>query len=255
MRFASYSIILPCVILRSEGRMRSDVAPLRSLRLDTNFAQISDGPSTGNITTVNDWSFCTCPIDEEHGSLVFPERPVPPGWNVSDQSDMPNQIIPFVESSLNSTVNDTHYSALNSSTSFLDFTLHGRRVAIQRSPTCECVNPWDNFKDPSNSAICSVSGGVRLCLIKALGNSTGLSSSQVEKEALDLIKQIDSSFAASYPATSPLENSQTLSLNVTQVNATATSQEHVPNTVSPIPSASDASAPVVVEAFVPYVAN
>ena len=160
-----------------------------SLMFPNNRDVRSSGPK--NSTVSNDWSYCTCPMDDEVGSLVFPERPTPPGWNLTGTLDMLNQ--------LNVTSNQTS-NTQDSISSLLEISLYGKTIALRRSDNCNCLNPWDNFKDPINSATCSVSGGVRLCLIKAPSNSTGLSASEVEKEARDLINQIDAAWETSNPA-------------------------------------------------------
>jgi hypothetical protein len=163
---------------------------------------------------IGDWAYCTCKTDGDNGTLVYADRQWPSAKpslaaNIANSTQLSVNV---ASQTLNGTL-VTSYSGVTNGTqapsasnvggninstasSLLQITLGHQRFGISMSDECECTNPWDNFKDPTGSAICSVNNAVNVCLIKVKGSGSSLTPDQSRQQALELLGKIDAEFMA-----------------------------------------------------------
>jgi hypothetical protein len=115
-----------------------------------------------NISTdvITDWTFCTCGTGM-NGTLTLPER-----------------VFPTPKASL------------------LQVRVQGRQLSLEPNASCDCVNPWEEFKDTTGSSTCTLSNGVTVCLVHVNGANYMHSPEQIHAEARQLLTAINSTFAA-----------------------------------------------------------
>ena len=117
---------------------------------------------------VHDWSFCSC-SSGPNGTLVNPDRPMPE-----------LSAVPSVD--------------LSRPLSLLQVNVRGRRVALARADECNCVDPWENYMDPSGSSMCSRNNEVTVCLLRRNVENGRKSPIEIRAEAVELMRAIDEAF-------------------------------------------------------------
>jgi hypothetical protein len=194
-------------------RMNAAIQAEPAIRVSSRTEDAVDGFSlleTGDGYMQSDWNFCTCPVGP-NGTLVYQGRnwpgvvlPTPPVVNLNAPSG----------ASLQPSMLELR------TTSMLRLTVKGKRVAVARSPVCNCANPWENFSDPSGSSICSLNQEVTVCIVKRNLQLSVKSKSQLQDDATALLTAIDSAFGIDHPTivASPSTN-VTLESVVTSVAA------------------------------------
>lgn len=190
---------------------------------------ISSPLNVTDSATLGDWAYCTCKMDGANGTLVYLDRKWPIdvsiGNNVSVPAVQVAQVVDTttapasVEISANasdkaitpavatapveeavSAPSEASPASESIPGSLLQISVGTRRFGIERAEECECTNPWDNFRDPSESAVCSVNSGVNVCLVKMKGVQSPLTQEDARQQAEELLSKIDSDYIAANPS-------------------------------------------------------
>ena len=175
---------------------------------------------TGLGYATSDWNFCSCPVGP-HGTLVYPERNWP-------GVDLP--IVPMVNLQPEPSMLELQTASM------IRLHFKGKRVAIARSPDCDCVDPWEGYSDPSESSVCSVNQRTTVCLVRRNASTGVKPNEELRQEALDLLTAIDAQFSIASAIVVPTNTSSTDTLAVPG-NASSTDSSSVSATSTSTPGA------------------